>query len=186
MAKVIRSGYLKGAVEPGTVVGHWTVTGEAQRRHGLRHLQCRCECGTERDVFIGALRTGQSVSCGCHQHRTHGMSASPEHRLWRAIIQRCHNPRNTEYRNYGGRGIRVCDEWRNSFERFFADVGPKPSPELTFDRINNDGNYEPGNVRWATRTEQMRNTRLSHEERSRRGRISAMKRWHPATIEATF
>lgn len=95
------------------------------------------------------------------------------------MIQRCHNPKNTEYRNYGARGIRVCQEWRDSFEVFFASVGLRPSPEMTLDRIENDGHYAPGNVRWATRSEQMNNTRLSRAARSQRGRENAMKRWRP-------
>lgn len=176
-------GTLNGPVPAGTTIGRWTVIAEAPRRYGIRCLLCRCACGTERSVLIGALRTGASKSCGCLSSdtaRRHGMSTTPEHVLWRAINQRCHNPKHSSYRNYGARGIHVCDKWRRSFEAFFADVGRRPSPELTLDRRDNDGHYEPDNVRWATRSEQMLNTRLTHEERSRRSRINAMNRWHPA------
>lgn len=95
------------------------------------------------------------------------------------MIQRCQNSNFVDFHNYGGRGIRVCDRWRNSFEAFYADVGPKPAPNLTLDRINNNGHYEPGNVRWATRSEQMFNTRISHAKRVTDGRRHAMKRWNP-------
>lgn len=94
--------------------------------------------------------------------------------------QRCRKDKQDEtYRNYAGRGIDVCKKWRESFAAFLADVGPRPSPELTLDRINNDGDYEPGNVRWATRIEQNNNTRSTPEDRRRLGRLNAMKRWHP-------
>jgi hypothetical protein len=138
-------------------------------------------CGTIRDVSIGTLRTGISGSCGCRnaaRARRHGLSESVEYRLWKAMIQRCHNPRNSEYRNYGARGIRVCQRWRHDFTAFLADVGFKPARQLTLDRVDNDGDYQPGNVRWATRSEQMQNTRLTHDERIRRGRRNALKRWH--------
>jgi hypothetical protein len=75
--------------------------------------------------------------------------------------RRCYNPREPQFKDWGGRGIRVCDEWRGNFEAFLRDVGDRPGPEFQLDRINNDGNYEPGNVRWATRTEQSRNRRCS-------------------------
>lgn len=94
--------------------------------------------------------------------RTHGESArggTPEWRVWRSMINRCHQPSATHFAEYGGRGIRVCDEWRTSFEVFLAAVGRRPSPEHTIDRIDVDGNYEPGNVRWATWHEQHRNQR---------------------------
>lgn len=95
--------------------------------------------------------------------------------------QRCYNEKSTAYKNYGGRGIRVCDRWRDSFVAFLQDVGRRPEPHLTLERIDNDGHYEPNNVRWATR-EQVHNTRLTHEERVRRGRLSAAKRWHPELV----
>lgn len=176
------NGTLRGPVDPGTAVGDWTVLGEAEPKHGIRHLLCRCVCGAERDVGIGGLRTGTSTSCGCQnfaRHRKHGLIACPEYTIWRQLKQRCSNPKDRAFKNYGGRGIHVCAKWRTSFTAFLADVGPRPDPKLTLDRINNDGNYEPGNVRWATRSQQMLNTRLSREDRVRLGQINAAKRWHP-------
>ena len=85
-------------------------------------------------------------------------SKRPEYRSWGSMIQRCTNPRNSAYGWYGGRGIKVCDAWRESFLAFLGDVGPRPSPKHSIDRIDNDGNYEPGNVRWATKIEQAQNT----------------------------
>lgn len=87
------------------------------------------------------------------------MSKTPEYSAWRAMLLRCNNPNNHNYHNYGGRGIKVCDEWQDSFTNFYKHIGKKPNKTLTLDRIDNDGNYEPGNVHWATRTEQNRNRR---------------------------
>lgn len=90
---------------------------------------------------------------------THGLTYTAEHRAWKSMKDRCLNPNDKRYADYGGRGIGVCERWRASFEAFYKDVGPKPDPTLTLDRINNDGNYEPGNVRWATWREQRLNQR---------------------------
>lgn len=87
------------------------------------------------------------------------MHNSPEYTAWAGMLQRCRNPKNAAYPDYGGRGITVCDAWRDSFEAFYADLGPRPSARHSIDRIDNDGNYEPGNCRWATAKEQNRNTR---------------------------
>ena len=92
-------------------------------------------------------------------HYRHGDNDSIEHCTWIAIIQRCHNPKEKTYPRYGGRGIIVCDEWRYNYPAFLAHVGRRPGPEYSLDRINVNGNYEPGNVRWATRSQQQRNRR---------------------------
>jgi len=89
----------------------------------------------------------------------HGYTGTSEYDAWRHMIQRCHNPNDISWKNYGGRGISVCERWRHSFDNFIEDIGPKPSFKHTLDRINNDGNYEPTNCRWATRQEQVANTR---------------------------
>lgn len=89
----------------------------------------------------------------------HGMKYSPEYKSWRAMKQRCYYPKAKDYKYWGGRGIKVCDEWLNSFSAFYRDMGKRPSLEYTLDRINGDGNYEPGNCRWASKLEQRSNRR---------------------------
>jgi hypothetical protein len=93
-------------------------------------------------------------------HTTHGMNRTPEHRAWAAMKNRCDNPRNAGWKNYGGRGIKVCEEWR-AFEAFFRDMGPRP-PGTELDRINVNGNYEPGNCRWTDELTQQNNRRKHH------------------------
>lgn len=115
------------------------------------------------------LRKGSARSCGClgrdvrrAQLTTHGQSTTKEYRAWHGMKGRCNNPNDKAYADYGGRGIRVCDRWNNSFEAFLADMGAAPSANHSLDRINNDAGYEPGNVRWATVTTQLRNQRRTH------------------------
>lgn len=131
--------------------------------------RCRCACGRRCVVLALSLRKGTTSSCGCLQvesarraNTTHGMSQTGEHRIWAAMKSRCTNRRLRQWKNYGGRGIRVCQEWMDSFEAFLLYVGPRPSALHTIDRIDNDCGYEPGNVRWSTRTEQQRNKTNSH------------------------
>jgi hypothetical protein len=127
--------------------------------------QCRCECGASTSVDTHGLRSGHTQSCGClHQetvritNKTHGRTQTIEYRSWAHAKERCMNPNAKSYARYGGRGITMCRRWRNSFEAFFADMGPKPSPKHSLDRINNDGPYSPKNCRWATQLQQARNT----------------------------
>jgi hypothetical protein len=135
----------------------------------LRRVFVRCECGNEFTATLNSIKRGLSASCGCyrtelaigsakHGHARKGRP-SKEYKTWAGMIERCENPNATKYPIYGGRGISVCAEWRKSFETFLSDMGKKLSPDLSIDRIDVDGNYEPGNCRWATRSEQMRNQR---------------------------
>lgn len=131
---------------------------------GERRWRCVCVCGNFVEASTDTLRRKHTKSCGCLKRdmqrarcTTHGMSRIPEHDVWGEIKARCLNKKNKAYPVYGGRGIAVCERWRNSFELFISDMGRRPTPLHSIDRINNDGNYEPGNCRWATMKEQSRN-----------------------------
>jgi len=119
-------------------------------------ILCVCDCGTVRDFMRCNL--GRSArSCGCSKIK-HGLSRTSEYNTWRLMIQRVTNPRDPDWHRYGGRGIGICAEWRSSFQSFIAYVGRRPSPDHSIDRFPNpDGNYEPGNVRWATPAQQALN-----------------------------
>ena len=135
-------------------VHHW--------KKNKRWWVCKCDCGTEKVVRSDGLTGGDNVSCGCkkvEQLTIHGATGTPEHKIWLNMIERCHWPDHKMFVRYGGRGISVCDEWRNSFSAFFTHVGARPTPQHSIDRINNDGGYEPGNVRWATKKQQSNNRR---------------------------
>lgn len=114
---------------------------------------------------MSSLKAGDIISCGCYisevtseRNSKHGMSKTKTYRVWKGILSRCYNTHRKVYYRYGGRGITVCDRWRNSFENFYEDMGDMPEG-LELDRIDNSGNYEPGNCRWVTPKEQSRNRR---------------------------
>jgi hypothetical protein len=164
-------------LRPGRRVVRWTLLSEAepatskggrQRRRWL----CRCDCGSEKLVLAQSLRfalrseTGGSRSCGClatERSLRHGHNRccrpSAEYTAWLAAKKRCFNPRNSSYGHYGRRGISMCSRWARSFEAFLSDMGPKPDPSHSLDRIDPEGNYQPGNCRWASPSVQARNKR---------------------------
>ncbi len=160
--------------------GRWTVLGPApsRDRYGAKWWRCRCECGQIRAVGGYRLRNGGSRSCGCLARELlrlrateHGYArvgrVTPEFKVWSRMIDRCENRNHIAYARYGGRGITICTRWRNSFEAFLADMGPRPGPGYSIDRIDNDRGYELRNCRWATPKEQARNTQhnrmLTHD-----------------------
>jgi hypothetical protein len=152
------------------VFGRLTVIERAENNQNHPRWLCRCTCGNEKVILGFHLRSGTTKSCGClsvektvarttvHGHKRK-CATSGIYRTWASIITRCTNPNIPHYHLYGGRGITVCDRWKQSFESFLEDVGERPSPDHSIDRIDNNRGYEPGNVRWATRTEQGRNKR---------------------------
>jgi hypothetical protein len=158
-------------LKPGDVFGRLTILAPARRgAHRVIRWKCRCLCGSECIVRQDNLRSGCTRSCGCYRRelrgtlrRVHGQSGTRLHSVWKAMIQRCHNPKAKDFRNYGARGITVCAAWRKSYADFAAYIhthlGQKPTPRHTLERISNQKGYAPSNLKWATRCEQNQNTR---------------------------
>ena len=155
--------------KPGEQHYHWTLLREVPATKSHRCAEARCACGAVKVVNLASVRCGQSRSCkkcsGAMSSRKHGRWNTPEYSIWSGIKQRCYNAKGTAFYNYGGRGIRVCDRWKDSFENFLADIGPRPSPEHSVDRRDNDGDYTPENCFWATLAEQARNKRATKWQR---------------------
>lgn len=137
--------------------------------------RCRCVCGRETIVIGGDLRSGRTRSCGClrkelrvrkialkHGHKANNITTRT-YNSWQGMLKRCTDPKSISYPRYGGRGIKVCERWLHSFENFLADMGERPD-STSLDRKDNDGNYEPGNCRWATFKEQANNKRKKFED----------------------
>jgi len=136
-----------------------------------KHLYyvCKCDCGTDIILLLSNVIKGNTKSCGClkreiniKKNTTHGLSKTKLYKSWKDIVKRCENEKCKSYENYGGRGILICDEWRNNYATFHEYISKLENfgmSDYTLDRINNNGNYEPGNVRWATKIEQNSNTR---------------------------
>jgi hypothetical protein len=160
-----------------------------RRGYPVKRWLCQCDCGVKSVVRATALKSGNTESCGCQSsratmaHRTtiHGHTAqgktSPEFRAWCKINERCHDKNSKDYSGWGGRGVSAYPEWRHDFLAFYNHVGPKPSSKHSIDRYpNNEGNYEPGNVRWATSEEQARNRR-SNRHLTYRGKTRCIREW---------
>lgn len=136
--------------------------------NGNAKWNCQCDCGNTTVSHGFSLRNGRVKSCGCltteqliQRITTHKLSKTPEYRCWAGMLQRCTNPKNKKYPRYGARGIKVCERWMQ-FENFYADMGPRPSGDYSIERIDNNGNYEPGNTKWATKSEQNHNKGNNH------------------------
>jgi hypothetical protein len=146
--------------------GRLVVLGYAGSRHRIHRWLCLCDCGNQKVVRADCLTSEQTRSCGClsmERRTTHGMSKTLEHGIWTAMIGRCHNPNNADFATYGALGVTVCERWRESFQAFYDDMGPRPSRKHSLDRHpDHCGNYEPDNCRWATQKQQCRNKRNNH------------------------
>lgn len=179
-------------VSPGTRYGRLVVLEETLASicpsgQTKRRFQCKCDCGTILEVRLASLRRGHTESCGCLQKERaavsslrHGLSTSSEHGIWAAMLSRCHNPKSHAFHLYGRRGIVICERWRKSFEAFYADMGPRPSPNHSIDRIDGNKGYCLENCRWTTWTIQQRNRR-NNRLLTLDGRTLCMSAWADKT-----
>lgn len=149
------------------VFGRLTVLKELSPSNGRRIL-CRCSCGEVKEFPYANLISGNTKSCGCYRRQrtaekntTHGLHSVPEYSIWKQMRQRCSNPNNDRFQDYGGRGVTVCERW-HSFENFLLDMGSRPSVEHSIERRENESGYCPENCYWGTRIEQGNNKRNNH------------------------
>jgi len=167
----------------GQVFGRLTVVGFAGiGSNRSARWECICLCGAVVVINSATLRNGRTQSCGCYhkqllreRNTLHGLCKSTEYGSWSNMRKRCNRPNDPQYADYGGRGITVCEEWE-SFENFYKDMGPKPTPKHSIDRIDNDGNYCKDNCRWATQKQQNTNQR-SNKRLSFNGETLTISEW---------
>lgn len=161
--------------------GKLVVVRESDSRNGRAYWVCKCDCGNENTVMSSMLKNANTKSCGCllaeknRLRSKHNLRNTREYACWNQMIQRCMNKNNPGYKHYGARGITVCDEWL-IFENFYKDMGQKPDPEWSLERIDNDSGYRPENCRWASRLTQC-NNRRSSKRLLFRGRLMTVAEW---------
>ncbi len=134
-----------------TQIGPSFMLNDGPTRH--RFAVCECDCGEAALIAVTKLYRGLSRACNSCRQVSHGLSRAPEYRVWAGMIGRCTDENHDHFSSYGGRGIKVCERWLRSFKDFRCDVGDRPSLDHQLDRIDNDGNYEPGNVQWLSRAD---------------------------------
>jgi hypothetical protein len=181
----------------GMKFGQLTVLRLAEPKNEKRRWECQCSCGKITVVTTDHVKSGHTASCGCLKSTgkayKHGMSRSRLYQVWESMKQRCLNPRDAGFKNYGGRGIKICDRWRygedgwTGFECFISDMGFKPTDKHSIDRINNNSNYEPGNCRWALPSMQVRNRRplppVTLETKAKMSASAKVRRRAPHSLE---
>lgn len=171
----------------GKQFGRLSVLGRVPTSSGYSYYACVCECGSSTVARGANLSTGNTASCGClradslsARSRSHGMSKTTTYKSWCHMKERCLNEGNQDYKDYGGRGIKVCERWLNSFECFLADMGEKPDGKYSIDRLKTDGDYCPENCRWSTNEQQARNRRNNHPVEFN-GRTQLLVEWSQET-----